>query len=82
MVTRAAKHCGVDTNMNEYEMQNTLTLFGDYPSVSGWAREGVAFCYSRNILDQSDWDIEPTRNITRSEVAEMLYHLLEQAELL
>ena len=82
MVARAAKHCGMDTEMSEYAIQNTLTLFSDYPSVSGWARESVAFCYDRNILDQSDWNIEPTRNITRSEVAEMLYHLLEQAELL
>lgn len=82
MVARAAKHCGMDTEMSEYAIQNTLTLFGDYPSVSGWARESVAFCYDTNILDQSDWNIEPTRNITRSEVAEMLYHLLEQAELL
>ena len=82
MVARAAKYCGMDTERNEYAIQNTLTLFGDYPSVSGWARESVAFCYDRNILDQSDWNIEPTRNITRSEVAEMLYHLLEQAELL
>lgn len=82
MVARAAKYCGMDTERNEYAIQNTLTLFGDYPSVSGWARESVAFCYDRNILDQSDWNIEPVRNITRSEVAEMLYHLLEQAELL
>ena len=82
MVARAAKHCGMDTEMSEYEIQNTLTLFSDYPSVSGWARKSIAFCYGRNILDQSDWNIEPVRNITRSEVAEMLYHLLEQAELL
>ena len=82
MAARAAKYCGMDTKMSEYEIQNTLTLFEDYPSVGGWARESVAFCYSRNILDQSDWDITPARNITRSEVAEMLYHLLEQAGLL
>lgn len=82
MVTRAAKYCGMNTERNEYAIQNILTLFGDYTAVSKWAREGVAFCYDSNILDQSDWNIEPTRNITRSEVAEMLYHLLEQAEML
>ena len=82
MVARAAKCCGMDTAMEEYEIQNTLTLFGDYPSVADWARESVAFCYKENILDKEDWNIEPVRKINRSEVAQMLYHLLKNADLL
>ena len=82
MVARAAKYCGMDTSMEQGAIMNQLTLFGDYPSVSNWARESVAFCYKEGILNQDDWNIEPARNITRSEVAEMLYHLLDQAELL
>ena len=82
MVTRAAKYCGMDISMEQGAIMNHLTLFEDYPSVSNWARESVAFCYKEGILNQDDWNIEPARNITRSEVAEMLYHLLEQAELL
>jgi hypothetical protein len=82
MVARAAKYCGMDTSMEQGAIMNQLTLFGDYPSVSNWARESVAFCYKEGILNQEDWNIEPARNITRSEVAEMLYHLLDQAELL
>ncbi len=82
MVARAAKYCGMDTSMEQGAIMNQLTLFGDYPSVSNWARESVVFCYKEGILNQDDWNIEPARNITRSEVAEMLYHLLEQAELL
>ena len=82
MVARAAKYCGMDTSMEQGAIMNQLTLFGDYPSVSNWARESVAFCYKEGILNQDDWNIEPARNITRSEVAEMLYHLLEQSELL
>lgn len=82
MVTRAAKLCGMDTELEEYAIQNMLTQFGDYPSVSPWARESVAFCYQKNILDQCDWNIEPNRNITRSEIALMIYNLLDRAELL
>ena len=82
MVARAAKLCGMDMEMEEYEIQNTLTQFDDYPSVANWARESVTFCYQKGIFDQSDWSIEPSRNITRSEVAQMLYHLLNRAELL
>lgn len=82
MVERAAKRCGMDTAMDEYAIQNMLTQFGDYPSVANWARGSVAFCYSKNIMNQNDWNIEPARNITRAEVAQMLYRLLERAELL
>ena len=82
MVARAAKLCGLDTKMEEYAIQNMLTQFADYPSVGKWARESVAFCYSKDILDRNDWNIEPGRNITRSEIAQMVCNLLQQAHLL
>lgn len=82
MVARAAKLCGMDTKMEEYAIQNMLTQFADYPSVGKWARESVAFCYSKDILDRNDWTIEPARNITRSEIAQMVCNLLQQANLL
>ena len=82
MVARAARLCGMDTELETYEVLNALAQFGDYVTVSEWARESVAFCYSENILDQSDWDVEPTRAILRCEIAQMLYHLLGSARLL
>ena len=47
-----------------------------------WARESVAFCYASGILDESDMSVEPTRPILRCEIAQMLYNMLERAELL
>lgn len=82
MVARAAKLCGMDTALENYEILNMLAQFGDYADVSEWARESVAFCYGENILDQSDLDIQPRRAILRGEIAQMLYNMLGSAKLL
>ncbi len=82
MVARAAKLCGMDTAMENNEIRDMLAQFGDYKKVSDWAKESMAFCYSEDILDQSDLDIEPGRMILRCEIAQMLYNMLDKAKLL
>ena len=82
MVARAAKLCGMDTELETNESLNILAQFGDYITVDEWAREGVAFCYGENILDQRDLNVEPDRAILRCEIAQMLYNMLDRAKLL
>lgn len=82
MVARAAKLCGLDTSMDAASVKDMLAQFGDYRSVASWAKEPMAFCYSVNILDQSDLNIEPTKAILRCEIAQMLYNMLSAAELI
>ncbi len=82
MVARAAKLCGMDTTLENYEILNVLAQFGDYSDVSEWARESIAFCYGENILDQSDLDIQPGRAILRGEIAQMIYNMLGSAKML
>ena len=82
MVARAAKLCGMDTELETYEILNVLAQFGDYISIGEWARESMAFCYGEDILDQNDLDIEPKRAILRCEIAQMLYNMLGSAKLL
>jgi len=82
MVTRAAMRCGLDTELEEYEIINALSQFGDYLAADLWARESLAFCYERNILDQNDLDVVPRRPVLRCEIAQMLYNMLEIAKLL
>ena len=82
MVARAAKLCGMDTELETYEILNVLAQFGDYMSIGEWARESMAFCYGEDILDQSDLNAEPNRAILRCEIAQMLYNLLGSAKLL
>ena len=82
MVARAAKLCGMDTELETYEILNVLAQFGDYMSIGEWARESMAFCYGEDILDQSDLNVEPNRAILRCEIAQMLYNMLTKSKLL
>lgn len=82
MVSRAAKLCGVDTDVESGAVKDILAQFTDYVKTAEWARESLAFCYNENILDQKDLDIRPNDNILRSEIAQMLFNMLGAANLL
>ncbi|MBQ2911540.1 MAG: S-layer homology domain-containing protein, partial [Clostridia bacterium] len=78
MVARAAALCGMDTNADT----NILAQFGDYVFIHDWAKNSMAFCYEENILDQSDMNTEPVRNILRCEIAQMLCNMLSKVDLI
>ena len=82
MVARAAKLCGFDTALAAADTAKTLSQFGDYRSVSDWAREPVAFCYASGICDAGSGRIEPGKAIARCEIAQMIYNLLRAADLI
>ena len=82
MVARAAKLCGMDDTLSDAAVRDTLAQFGDYVTVSPWAREGLAFCYDSGILDASALNIQPKTAIKRCEIAQMLYNMLSSAKLL
>jgi len=82
MLARAAKLCGMDTSMTTSAIRDLLAQFDDYVQVSNWAQESMAFCYKENILNQSDLEILPSAAITRGEIAQMLFNMLGEANLL
>ena len=82
MVAKAASLCGLTTQLTQAKVLDTLSLFGDYPTVSDWAKESVAFCYDSGIWDDSEWDIQPHKHMTRGEMAQMLYNLLNASGML
>ncbi len=82
MVARAAKLCGMDTEMDTMAVRDVLAQFTDYVTTAQWAREGLAFCYQEGILDDSALEIQPKTAILRYEIAQMLYNLLGSAQLL
>jgi hypothetical protein len=82
MAARAAALCGVDAALAPGEARDTLAQFGDYVISADWARDSLALCYREGILSQDDMDIRPTDAVLRCEVAQMLYNLLEAANLL
>ena len=82
MVARAAKLCGMDTDRTETEIRDTLAAFGDYRTVAYWAQASMAFCFDTGILDDTEFDIQPAKAVTRAEIAEMHYRMLTKALLL
>mgnify|MGYP000485417585 FL=1 len=82
MVARAAKLCGMDTELDTAAVRDVLAQFTDYVTTSEWAREGLAFCYQEGILDDSAMEIQGKTEILRCEIAQMLYNLLGSAKLL
>lgn len=82
MIARAAKLCGIDTNVDSAAVRDVLAQFTDYVKTDEWARESLAFCYKENILNQDDLEINPDVSIKRCEIAQMLFNMLGLANLL
>ncbi len=82
MVGRAASLCGLENTLGEAEIMDILTLFTDYPEVSSWAREKMAFCFDAGILSDEQMEILPKTAVLRFEIAEMLWNLLKISELI
>lgn len=82
MVARAAKLCGLDTELDAAAVRDALAQFTDYVTAGDWARQELAFCYRQGILDDSALTIQPLVPILRCEIAQMLYNLLGSAQLL
>lgn len=82
MVARAARLCGLDTELDAAAVRDVLSQFTDYTTSADWARQGLAFCFRQGVLDDSALTIRPTAHILRCEIAQMLYNLLDSAQLL
>ncbi len=82
MTVRAAKLCGLDTTISASAVNDILCDYMDYRTIASWAKDAMAFCYDNGIFDTSDMNAEPTREILRCEVAEMLYRMLALANLI
>ena len=42
----------------------------------------MTFCYDNGILNDGDSNTEPKAKVTRAEIAQMLYNMLDKARLL
>ncbi len=82
MVARAAKLCGMDTERDTAAIRDTLSQFPDYVKAYDWTRSSLAFCYEKDILSEDDDNIRPGDVILRSEIAQMIFNLLGEANLL
>lgn len=82
MVTNAARLGNLRTNYNAAEIRDILAQFEDYTMAGDWARESLAFCYANGVWSDSVLKIRPKEQITRGEVAETVYNLMNKMELI
>ena len=82
MVARAAKLCGLDTTMSETDATDVLCVYYDYRTIASWAKEAMAWCVENELVDTDVARLEPSQDILRGEIAEMLYRMLGLANLL
>lgn len=81
MIARSARLCGMNTQLDMIT-RDILSAFTDYMEAEAWAMPSLAFCYKENILSDELMEIKPKQQITRAEVAQMLFNLLTEAKLL
>ena len=82
MVSRAAKLCGMDTEIQNGEIRDILAGFSDYVKASEWSQASLAFCFKEGILSDEAMDIKPKEAVTRAEISGMLYNMLMLSELI
>ena len=82
MLARAAKLCGMETELESEAVTEILSSFSDGEKISAWARNGVAFCVKEGIWSDDTSSAEPTKAILRCDIAQMLYNMLEGSNLL
>ena len=77
VIYNTAKVMGVNVKMEEVELRNYLSQFPDYIKIADWSRLAMGFAVKNGYIRDEIINIEPLRAATRSEVAGMLYRLLE-----
>lgn len=82
MISRAAALCGMETELTEEALRMSMAPFSDAASIADWAKNEVAFCLAYGILSSESADFAPKEFETRAELADMLFGLLNAADLL
>lgn len=82
MTARAAKLCGLETDMNVLTAKDILEKFEDFNTVSAWSISSMGFCVKEGILDGNTENVTPKENVTREQVAVMIFRMLGKAKLI
>lgn len=70
---------GLENELDAQAARDILAQFADYTQIADYAQLPMAFCYQQGILDDSALNVEPAKVITRAEIAQMLYNMLNVA---
>ena len=82
MLERAAKLGGIKTDVDVPAAKEILDDFKDYDSISVWAVSSMGYCVNDGILDNDTNVVNPKKNVTREDIAVMIYKMLGKAKLI
>lgn len=82
MIKRCAKLCGAKTEICDEEKRTASAITRDYNETSSWAQDALAFCVLNKILPAGSQNARPKDAVTRGEVADMVYNMLFEENLL
>lgn len=83
IVTKAMKLAGIKNDLNENDLNTTLSSFKDSEKISSWSKMSIAACIKNNIISGTNSKlIAPQSNITRGEVASILTKILKNSGLI
>lgn len=82
MLARTAELCGIDAEISELQTRDILCVFSDYIQISDWAFTSVGFCVNEKILSEDGFTLNSKEAVKRGEVAQMIYNLLNFANLI
>ncbi len=72
ILKRLANYLGRQAEVTDY---SAAEKYGDFDTVSDWARDAVVYCLTNDLLDVSD-AIDPRADVTRLEAARAVYGML------
>ena len=79
ITARTALMLGKKEITDENAIRNILSQFEDYLECDSWAMPSLALIYENDILSQDELYIEPHKEVTRAEVAQMIYNLIKNS---
>ncbi|MBB3129922.1 putative repeat protein (TIGR02543 family) [Paenibacillus rhizosphaerae] len=82
MFNRAGKLARLESGADQEGVSHALSVFADSEAVSGWAAQAVAEAVHNELLDGLRSQLQPKKEITRLETAEILQRLLEKSGLI
>ncbi len=83
IIAKAMKLAGMNTGINDDELNSILADFGDSGKASAWAKKSMGLCVKTEILSgQSAKMLAPDKKITRAEAAVLVRKLLQKSGLI
>ncbi|QOR36805.1 S-layer homology domain-containing protein [Clostridium sp. 'deep sea'] len=83
LIVRTMKLAGLSVEITEQEIEQELNKFADKDQVGNWAKQVMALCIKNNLLKGNEkGQLCPKSNITKAELAAILYRLLTEAKLI